>query len=70
MDVIATVCAAFGLTVSETKTEHVFARKGDVRCHLHIQRRGCRPGIQTNARFRMPRADVNHHADLSIEIDR
>ena len=39
MVVIVTVCEAFGLTVSETKTEKiVFANKGNAWCRHHIQR--------------------------------
>ena len=58
MVVIVTVCTAFGVTVSEAKTEIMCLRtKGDVGCHLHIQRRGCRLCIQINARFRIPRGE-------------
>ena len=58
MFVIVTVCAAFGLTVSEAKTEIMcFAHEGDAGCHRHIQRRGSWPGIQTNARVRIPRRE-------------
>ena len=39
MVVIVTVCEAFGLTVSETKTEKiVFANEGNAWCRHHIQR--------------------------------
>ena len=38
MDVIVTVCAAFGLTVSEAKTEITCLRipRGDVNCHTDL----------------------------------
>ena len=47
-EVIVVVCAAFGLTVSEAKTEimNVFTREGDAGVHRHIQRRGSGPGVQ------------------------
>ena len=42
--VIVVVCAAFGLTVSEAKTD-VSTREGDVGVQRHIQRRGSWPGV-------------------------
>ena len=46
--VIVVVCAAFGLTVSEAKTEinhHVVTQEGNAEVHRHIQRRGSWPGV-------------------------
>ena len=71
MGVIVVACTAFGFTVSEAKTE--------IMC---LPRRGCRspPATfsveaagqvynQTNE-FVYLGGTVNHHADLSIEVDR
>ena len=69
MGVIVVACAAFGLTVSEAKTDHVFMREGDAGVHRHIQRRGSAPGVQPE-RVCIPGGDVNHSADLPIEVDR
>ena len=58
MKVIVVVCAAFGLTVSEAKTEtHVFTREGDVGVHRHIQRSGSGPGVQPDERVCIPRGE-------------
>ena len=67
MGVIVVVCAAFGLTVSEAKTEIMCLRaKGMPESTTnHIQRRGSGPGVQPDER-----GNVNHNADLSIEVDR
>ena len=49
------VCAAFGLTVSEAKTEIMCLREGDAGVHRHIQRRGSGPGVQPDERVCIPR---------------
>ena len=49
MEVIVVVCAAFGLTVSEAKTEIMYLRAKGMPETIHIQRRGSGPGVhQTN----------------------
>ena len=48
----------------------MFTGEGEVGVHHHIQRRGSGSGIQPNERVRIPRGNVNHNADLSIEDDR
>ena len=50
--------------------DHVFTHEGDAVVHRHIQRRGSGPGVQPNERVRIPRGNVNHSADLSIEVNR
>ena len=55
MGVIVVVCAAFGLTVSEAKTGHMFTREGDAGVHRHIQRRGSGPDVQPDERVCIPR---------------
>ena len=55
MEVIVVVCAAFGLTVSEAKTEIMCLREGDDGVHRHIQRRGSGPGVQPDKRVYIPR---------------
>ena len=68
MGVIVVVCAVFGLTVSEAKTEiMLLTREGDAGVHRHIQRRGSGPGVQPDNKFVYLGGDVNHNADLSIE---
>ena len=54
--VIVVVCAAFGLTVSETKTEIMCLRaNGMPEVHRHIQRRGSGSRIQPDERVCIPR---------------
>ena len=71
MEVIVVVCAAFGLTVSEAKTETMCLRaKGmpgstatfsvEAACQLHNK---------TNELVYLA-GHVNHNADLSFEVDR
>ena len=48
----------------------MLTHEGDAGVHCHIQRRGSGPGVQPNERVRISRGDVNHNADLSIEVDR
>ena len=49
----------------------MFTREGDVGVHRHIQRRGSGPQMynQTNE-FLYLGGNVNHNADLSIDVDR
>ena len=71
MGVIVVVGAAFGLTVSEAKTEIMCLRaKGMPECTatFSVEAAG-QVFIQTNE-FVYPGGDVNHNADLSIEVDR
>ena len=71
MDVIVTVCAAFGLTVSEAKTEIMCLRTrrmSDAASTFSVEAVG-QVYKQTHD-FVYLGGDVNHHADLSIEIDR
>ena len=71
MDVIVTVCAAFGLTVSEAKTEIMCLRTrgmSDVTTTFSVEAAG-QVHKQTHD-FVYLGGNVNHHADLSIEIDR
>ena len=71
MDVIVTVCAAFGLTVSEAKTEIVCLRTwgmSDAASTFSVEAAG-QVYKQTHD-FVYLGGNVNHHADLSIEIDR
>ena len=57
MGVIVVVCAAFGLTVSEAKTEIMCLRaKGMLESiATYIQRRGSGPGVQPDERVCIPR---------------
>ena len=50
MEVIVVVCAVFGLTVSEAKTDIMCLRAKGARVHRHIQRRGSGPGEQPDER--------------------
>ena len=54
MGVIVVVCAAFGLVVSEPKTEIMCLREGDAGVHRHIQRRGSGSGVQPYERVCIP----------------
>ena len=56
--VMVAVCAAFGLIVSEAKTE--------IMC---LRSKGMSEYNQTNE-FVYPGRNVNHKANLSIEVDR
>ena len=69
--VIVTVCAAFGLTVSEAKTEIMCLRtrgRSDATATFSVEAAG-QVYKQTHD-FVYLGGSVNHHADLSIEIDR
>ena len=71
MGVIVIVCAAFGLTVSEAKTEIMCLRaKGipESTATLSVEAAG-HVYNQTN-KFVYLGENVNHNADLSIEVDR
>ena len=68
---IVVVCAAFGLTVSEAKTEIMYLRTKGVpesTSTFSVEAAG-QMYNQTNE-FVYLRGDANHNADLSIEIDR
>ena len=71
MEVIVVVCAAFGLTVSEAKTEIMCLRaKGmpESTATFSVEAAG-QVYKQTNE-FVYLGGNVNHNADLSIEVDR
>ena len=51
------VCAAFGLTVSEAKTEITFTHEGEAGIHRRIQRRGSKPGVQPIEGVHIPRGE-------------
>ena len=71
MGVIVVVCAAFGLTVSEAKTEIMCLRaKGmpESTAILSVEA-AAQVHNQTNE-FVYLGGDVNHNADLPIEVDR
>ena len=48
----------------------MFTREGDAGVHRHIQRRGSGPNVQPDERVVYLDGNVNHNADLSIEVDR
>ena len=71
MVVIVTVCAAFGLTVSEAKSEIMCLRTRempDATATFSVEAAG-QVHKQTHE-FVYFGGNVNHHADLSIEVDR
>ena len=71
MEVIVVVCAAFGLTISEAKTEIMCLRaKGmpESTTTFSVEAAG-QPYNETNE-FVYHEGNVNHNADLSIEADR
>ena len=71
MDVIVTVCAAFGLTVSGAKTEIMCLRSrgmSDAASTFSVEA-AAQVHKQTHD-FVYFGGNVNHHADLFIEIDR
>ena len=71
MVVIMTVCAAFGLTVSEAKTEIICLRTRripDAATTFSVEAAG---QVYKQAHdFVYLGGNVNHDADLSIEVDR
>ena len=71
MGVVVVVCAAFGLTVSEVKTEIMCLRARGMpesTATFSVEAAG-KVYNQTNA-FVYLGGNVNHNADLSIEVDR
>ena len=72
MGVIVVVCAAFGLTISEAKTEIMCLRaKGmtESTATFSVEAAG-QVYNQTNEFVYLAGGNVNHNADLSIEVDR
>ena len=72
MEVIVVVCAAFGLTISEAKTEIMCLRaKGMTESAptFSVEAAG-QVYNQTNEFVYLAEGNVNHNADLSIEVDR
>ena len=68
MVVIATVCKAFGLTVSETKTETMCLRTRGIPDAFSVEAAG---QVYKQAHdFVYLGGNVNHDTDLSIEVDR
>ena len=71
MGVIVVMCAAFGLTVSEAKTEIMCLRTTGMpesTVTFSVEAAG-QVYNQTNE-FVYPGGNVNHNVDLSIEVDR
>ena len=71
MGVIVVACAAFGNTVSETKTDIMCLRANGMPESIAISRVEAAGQVynQTNESVYLG-GDVNHNADLSIEVDR
>ena len=72
MGVIVVVCAAFGLTVSEAKTEIMCLRAKGMpeSTATFIAEAAGQVYNQTNELFVYLGGDVNHNAEVSIEVDR
>ena len=71
MVVIVTACAAFGLTVSEAKTEIMWLRtRGMPHATATFSVEAAGQVYKQTHGFVYLGANVNHHADLSIEVDR
>ena len=71
MVVIVVVCAAFGLTVSEAKTEIMCLRaKGMPQSTATFSVEAVRQVCNQTNEFVYLGGNVNHNADLSIEVDR
>ena len=71
MVVIVTVCAGFGLTVWEAKTEIMCLRTrgmSDATAPFSVEAAG--QVYKQTREFVYLGGNVNHHADLSIEVDR
>ena len=71
MEVIVVVCAAFGLTVSEAKTEIIYLRAKGMQESTAIVSVGAAGRVYNHTNeFVYLGGNVNHNADLSIEVDR
>ena len=71
MGVIVVVCAAFGLTVSETKTDIMcFRAKGMPEYTPTFSAEAAGQVYNQTDEFVHFGGNVNHNADLSIEVDR
>ena len=71
MEVIVVVCAAFGLTLSEAKIEIVCLRaKGMPESTVTFSVEAAGQVYNQTKEFVYLRGNVNHNADLSIEVDR
>ena len=71
MGVIVVVCAAFGLTVSEAKTEIMCLRaKGMLESTATFSVEAASQVYNKTNEFVYLGGNVNHNADLSIEVDR
>ena len=71
MGVIVVVCTAFGLTVSEAKTEIVCLRaKGMPESTATFSVEAADQVYNQTNEFVYLVGNVNHNADLSIEVDR
>ena len=69
--VIVVVCAAFGLTVSEAKTEIMYIRaKGIPESTITFSVEAAGQVYNQTNEFVYLGGNVNHNADLSIEVDR
>ena len=71
MGVIVVVCAAFGLIVSETKTEIMYLRaKGMPESAATFSVEAAGEVYSQTSEFLYLAGSVNHNADLSMEVDR
>ena len=71
MKVIVVVCAAFGLTVSEAKTEIICLRaKRMPECTATFSVKAAGQVYNQTNEFVYLGGNVNHNADLSVEVDR
>ena len=68
--VIVVVCAAFGLTVSEAKTEIIGGAKGMSESTATFSVEAASQVYNQTNEFVYLGGNVNHNADLSIEVDR
>ena len=70
MGVVVVVCAAFGLTVSEAKTEITFFRtKGMPEAIATFSVKAAEQVYNQTNEFVYLEGNANHNADLSIEVD-
>ena len=71
MGVVVVMCAAFGLTVTEAKTEIMYLRtKGMPESTAGFSVEAAGQVYNETNEFVYLRGDVNHNADLSIEANR